>query len=87
MQVEVAYALPDEQVIFTVELPEGCTAKQAILKSGILERFPEIDCTVQKIGIFSQRCRLDKVLQEGDRVEIYRSLTIDPKQARLLRAK
>jgi putative ubiquitin-RnfH superfamily antitoxin RatB of RatAB toxin-antitoxin module len=62
------------------------TAKQAIEVSGILERFPEIDLKINKIGIFGKVAKLDTLLTEGDRVEIYRPLIADPKEARKKRA-
>ncbi|MCL7743362.1 RnfH family protein [Guyparkeria hydrothermalis] len=86
MKVEVAYARPDVQVILEVDVPEGATAEEAIRASGILERFPEIDLTKQKVGIFSKVAPLSKDLREWDRVEIYRALIADPKAARRQRA-
>lgn len=86
MNVEVAYARPDEQLILSVEVPDSCTVEQAITLSGILMDYPEIDLTKNKVGIFSQICALNKGLQENDRVEIYRSLAIDPMEARRQRA-
>lgn len=86
IRVEVAYAKPEEQVILNVTLPKGSTAEDAINSSGILKRFPEIDLAKTKIGIFSSACKLDHVLKEYDRVEIYRPLEHDPKDARRSRA-
>lgn len=86
MRVEVAYARPDVQVILEVDVPEGATAEEAIRASGILERFPEIDLSEQKVGIFSKVAPLSKELREWDRVEIYRKLIADPKAARRQRA-
>jgi putative ubiquitin-RnfH superfamily antitoxin RatB of RatAB toxin-antitoxin module len=86
MRVEVAYAKPDVQVILTVEVPENSAAETAIRVSGILERFPEIDLADNPIGIFSKPCPLQQPLKTGDRVEIYRPLIADPKEARRLRA-
>lgn len=87
MIVEVAYATPSRQVILSVECVVGTKVKQAIELSGVLARFPEIDLALAKVGIFSKKATLETVLRPGDRVEIYRPLLIDPKQARLLRAK
>ena len=87
IRVEVAYAKPEQQTIVEVALPIGSTAEQAIATSDILQQFPEIDLTKQKVGIFSQICKLDKIVQEGDRVEIYRSLMQSPMQARRERQK
>ena len=86
MNIEVAYAKPDEQLIIVVQTPASCTIEQAIELSGILNQYPEIDLTKNKIGVFSQICPLNKSLQENDRVEIYRSLAIDPMEARRQRA-
>ncbi len=86
MRVEVAYARPDVQVILEVDVAEGAAAEEAIRKSGILERFPEIDLGSQKIGIFSKVAPLSQALREWDRVEIYRPLIADPKAARRERA-
>ncbi|CAL1240267.1 RnfH family protein [Candidatus Methylocalor cossyra] len=86
MEVEVAYARADRQALLTVEVPPGATARQAIEASGLLGRFPEIDLAVNRIGIFGQPCGLDQMLSPGDRVEIYRPLIADPKEARRRRA-
>ncbi len=86
MRIEVAFAKPEQQVILMLDLAEGTTAKMAIQQSGILQRFPEIDLEKNKIGIFSKLCKLDHVLKQGDRVEIYRPLRADPKDARRTRA-
>lgn len=83
--VEVVYALPDCQALQRVEWQPGLTVRQAIEHSGLLARFPEIDLEQGKVGVFGRVCRLDKALKPGDRVEIYRPLTIDPKEARRLR--
>ncbi len=82
MIVEVAYARPDVQVILTVEVSEGATVAEAVRLSGILADFPEIDLVVQKVGVFGKLAKLTSVLRAGDRVEIYRRLTNDPKEAR-----
>jgi putative ubiquitin-RnfH superfamily antitoxin RatB of RatAB toxin-antitoxin module len=86
IRVEVAYAKPEEQAILNVTLPEGATVEQAIINSGILTRFPEINLHDSKVGIFSKGCKLDCVLKDSDRVEIYRPLRHDPKEARRHRA-
>jgi putative ubiquitin-RnfH superfamily antitoxin RatB of RatAB toxin-antitoxin module len=86
MKVEVAYAKPEVQVIMPLELAEGATAEAAIRASGLLARFPEIDLAGNRIGIFGKPCGLDQVLRPGDRVEIYRPLIADPKEARRSRA-
>ncbi|GAB4273926.1 MAG: RnfH family protein [Methylomicrobium sp.] len=86
IKVEVAYAKPEEQAILTVTLPEGSTVEDAIVKSGIIARFPEIDLSETKVGIFSTACKLDQPVKEFDRVEVYRPLLHDPKESRRSRA-
>ena len=86
MKIEVAYALPDEQVIIPLQVEAETSVQQAILLSGIQEKFPEIDIDVNKIGIFGKICKLDTPLKEQDRVEIYRPLIADPKESRRKRA-
>ena len=87
MQIEVAYALPERQEILVLKVEAGCTLREAILRSGILERFPEIDIERDATGIFGQIMPLTQILREGDRVEIYRPLTADPRIARRVRSK
>jgi hypothetical protein len=84
--VEVAYASHERQKLIVVKLPAGSTAEDAISKSGILAEFPEIDLAVNKVGIFSKACKLDTVLRDKDRIEIYRPLIADPKEVRRQRA-
>ena len=86
IQVEVAYALPDQQVILALNVPVGTNVEESIKRSGILERFPEIDLTQNKIGVFSKLTKLDALLRNKDRVEIYRPLIADPKEVRRKRA-
>jgi len=86
MIFEVAYGRMDEQALLAVESDTALTAEQVIRRSGILERFPEIDLASNKIGIFGKAAKLDALLSEGDRVEIYRPLIADPKEARKKRA-
>ena len=86
MRIEVAYAKPSEQVILTLDIADGSTIEAAIIASGILQRFPEIDLANNKVGIFGRLCKLDQLLRAGDRVEIYRPLLVDPKEMRRTRA-
>ncbi len=86
LKIEVAYALPGQQTVLRVELPAGSTAGDALNASGILERHPEIDLTQQSVGVFGQIVGLDSPLHDGDRVEVYRPLQVDPKEARKRRA-
>ncbi|ERP94640.1 protein RnfH [Marinobacter sp. ES-1] len=89
MQVEVAYARPDKQQIVPVKVPEGTTALEAVKLSGIVDIFPEIEPDTIDMGVFGKVIKdsASHELREGDRVELYRPLKIDPKQARLNRAK
>ncbi len=86
IMVEVAYALPNQQLIIPVHMPQGANAEAAIQASGILQKFPEIDLKVNQIGIFGKLARLDTSLRNLDRVEIYRPLIADPKEVRKQRA-
>jgi putative ubiquitin-RnfH superfamily antitoxin RatB of RatAB toxin-antitoxin module len=87
IKVELIYIEPKSQNSLKLELVEGTNIEQAIHFSGLLERFPEIDLSVNKVGIYSKIQKLDTVLQSNDRIEIYRSLLADPKEARRQRAK
>ena len=84
--VEVAYALPDTQEIFSVEVEQGATVRDAIVRSGILDHFPEIDLEQNKVGVFGKLTKLDQPVRAKDRVEIYRPLIADPKAVRKQRA-
>ena len=84
--VEVAHARPERQLILVVEVPAGATLEQAIRASGILEQFPDIDLAGSKVGVFGKLGKPGDILQEGDRVEIYRPLIADPKEVRKQRA-
>ena len=86
IHVEVVYATPAVQRIWQVEIAAESTIEDVIEASGVLDVFPEIDLTKQKVGIFSQQKNLEDEVKEGDRVEIYRPLTMDPKEARKKRA-
>lgn len=86
MRVEVVYALPERQYVRKVTLAQGSTVEQAILASGLLELRNDIDLACNKVGIYSRPAKLGDVLNDGDRVEIYRPLTADPKELRRQRA-
>lgn len=86
IMVEVAYALPKQQIIVPINVAEGTTAEAAVIASGILEKFPEIDLAVNKLGIFGKLSKPDTELRHLDRVEIYRPLIADPKEVRRQRA-
>jgi hypothetical protein len=86
IQVEVAYALPQRQVVIPLHLAAESTVAQAIEASGVLAKFPEIDLGQNKVGIFGKLTKLDSALRDRDRVEIYRPLIADPKEVRRQRA-
>ena len=89
MTVEVAYALPERQELIRIEVVPGTTLYEAACQSGIDRLFPGLDLTSADMGVFGKAVRnpREQVLRPGDRVEIYRPLKIDPKQARLERAR
>ncbi len=87
IRVEVSYALPDQQWLLTVNVPDNCRLGEAIARSGLPGKVPgglPEDC---RYGIWSKLSKADAPLQDGDRIEIYRPLIADPKEARRLRAK
>ena len=86
INIEAVYALPDEQTLFRQAVPEGATVAQAIRLCGILDKYPEIDLTANKLGIFGKLTQADAVLRDRDRIEIYRPLLADPKEVRRMRA-
>lgn len=79
MQIGVAYAGPGQQIWLSLEVPEGSTVQAAIDHSGILARCPQVDLKKHKVGIFGKIAKLTAPLGDGDRVEIYRPITVDPK--------
>lgn len=86
LKIEVCYALKERQEMVSLQLPEGSTAQQAVEASGLLGKYPEIDLTKNKLGIFAKLSKADTVLRDHDRVEIYRALIADPKEVRKQRA-
>jgi putative ubiquitin-RnfH superfamily antitoxin RatB of RatAB toxin-antitoxin module len=86
IEIEVVYALPQLQTVVALTVPPGTTVSQAIIRSGIAARHPEVDPESASAGIFGRRVRNSTVLRAHDRVEIYRPLIADPKQARRRRA-
>lgn len=87
MKIAVVYALPGQQIVRELELPEGATVAAALRKSGLLEEFPAIDPVATPVGIYGRVVAGDEMLQPGDRVEIYRPLRAEPKTVRRLRGK
>lgn len=86
IQIEVIYALPEKQETVLLQLPSGASLQQAIEASGLIGKYPEIDLAKGKFGIYSKLAKLDTVLRDRDRVEIYRPLIADPKEVRKQRA-
>lgn len=86
VEVQVCYALPDMAFLRTLSLPAGSTLQQALEQSGVLQRHPEINLAVNLVGIHGKKKTLDTVLRAQDRVEVYRPLQADPKEARRRRA-
>ena len=84
--VDVIYALPTRQDVVSLQLPTGGTVQQAIEQSRLLVKYPDIDLTKNKVGVFAKLVKLDSTLRDRDRIEIYRPLIADPKEVRKKRA-
>jgi putative ubiquitin-RnfH superfamily antitoxin RatB of RatAB toxin-antitoxin module len=78
--IEVAYALKEIQHLFTEEVEEGTTVIEALKSSKLLEELPDI--SLEKVGIFGKLVSNDTVLKQGDRIEVYRPLKVDPRERR-----
>lgn len=86
IRVAVVYALPAEQVVEQLRMAPGSTVSEAIEQSGLLRRFPQTEGCTYDVGVYGKAVVRDTRLADGDRVEIYRPLTVDPKDARRRRA-
>jgi putative ubiquitin-RnfH superfamily antitoxin RatB of RatAB toxin-antitoxin module len=86
INIEVVYATDARQDVLKIRVPEGTSVQQAIAASGVLEKNAEIDLAINKVGIFAKLVKLDSVLRDRDRIEIYRPLIADPKEVRKQRA-
>ena len=86
INVEVAYALPERQLIVPINVDTGTTVGAALVLSGIMIEFPELDVENSKVGVFGKATAMTTVLKDGDRVEVYRPLIADPKEVRRKRA-
>jgi putative ubiquitin-RnfH superfamily antitoxin RatB of RatAB toxin-antitoxin module len=86
IRIEVIYPLPHEQLLMSAQVPEGSSIRDGITASGILERYPELNLDTLEAGIFGKLSKLDTLLRERDRIEIYRPLIADPKAVRKQRA-
>jgi putative ubiquitin-RnfH superfamily antitoxin RatB of RatAB toxin-antitoxin module len=87
MNIGVCYAETDRQLWLRLDVPEGVSVGDAIERSGLLQRFPEIDLKKQKVGVFGKIVKLDSPVREGDRIEIYRPIVADPKTVKRRRIK
>jgi uncharacterized protein len=87
IRVQLAVAFPERQEVLELDLPEGSTVSDAIIAANLRERFPGIDPGAFEVGIWSRVASAATVLREGDRVELYRALKADPKDARRARAR
>ena len=86
IQIEVVYGTPSRQELLTISVPENTTVEQAIELSGMLSVFEEIDLTKNKVGIWNRSAKLSDIVNDLDRIEIYRPLIADPKEVRKRRA-
>jgi uncharacterized protein len=86
IEASVVYAEPRRAIRCEVRLPAGSSVGQAIRACGILDRIPRLAEHRLDVGIFGQACTLDDIVHNGDQIELYRPLTIDPKEARRQRA-
>ncbi len=86
IQIEVVYGLAHKQKLLSLSVSQGATVEQAIIESGIITLFPEIDLNKNKVGIWNKAVKLSTVLESLDRIEIYRPLIADPKEVRKRRA-
>ena len=86
MKIEIAYALLEKQKIYTLEIEESVTIREAVALTAVLDDFPEADIADCKLGVFGKVVADKYQLQEGDRIEIYRPLIADPKEVRKQRA-
>jgi putative ubiquitin-RnfH superfamily antitoxin RatB of RatAB toxin-antitoxin module len=85
--IEVTYATPEKQVLLRLSVRQGTTVAEGIEQSTIRDEFPDLEMDISRVGIFSRKVSLDYVLREGDRIEIYRPLLVDPKEVRRQKAK
>ena len=86
LNIEVAYAEPGKQSLLAFQVACGTTARQAVLQSALVTEFPHVDFAAAPIGIFGKKVKDSAPLREGDRVEVYRALIIDPKENRRRKA-
>ena len=80
LEIEIVYGLADRQVLRNMTVAEGTTVREAALQSGLEVEFPELDLQQAPLGIFGKAVKDETVLRDGDRIEVYRPLLIDPKK-------
>ena len=86
MIVTVVYAAPERRIVLQVEVETGVTVEEAIIASGVLSLEPGLRLRTLSVGVWNRAARLEQHVREGDRIEIYRPLQVDPKEARRVRA-
>ena len=86
LSIEVVYGTPTRQEIISCIVEPNTTIEQAILASGIVDEFPEIDLAVNNVGIWNRAAKLTDIVKDLDRIEVYRPLLADPKEVRKRRA-
>ncbi len=86
IEIEVACAWPDKQVIQTLQIPSGMTARQALRQSGLADEFTDLDYDSVTLGVFGRVVSGSYVPCAGERIEVYRPLRRDPREARRARA-
>ncbi|EKD76928.1 MAG: hypothetical protein ACD_42C00532G0008 [uncultured bacterium] len=87
MLITISYATPEKQVEIAITVADNCTVAQAIAFSKITDQFPKIKISDNSVGIFGKCVTLNTIVHDGDRVEIYRPLIMDPKEARRAKAR
>lgn len=87
LDIEVAYALEDKQIILKLNVDKSIKPREAVKSSEILVHFPDIDLDNIDLGVFGKAIKADYQLQQGDRIELYRPLIANPKEVRRQRAK
>ncbi|MEM0732669.1 RnfH family protein [Neisseria perflava] len=86
LEIEIVYGLAERQVLKSMTVAEGTTIREAVLQSSLEVEFPELDLQQAPLGIFGKAVKDETALRDGDRIEVYRPLLIDPKEARRKRA-
>lgn len=86
IHIEVVYGTPTEQSLLSLSVEPNCTVEAVILQSGIIDIHPEIDLKVNNVGIWNRAAKLKDIVNDLDRIEIYRPLIADPKEVRKRRA-